>query len=273
MWKCKCECGKEAIVSRSNLISNHTKSCGCLQEEARCAPKEQLRKDLTNMRFNKTTAVRPYEVHKKRGVLWECKCDCGTLHYAYAHKLLEGAVQSCGCLKYKDITNKRFGKLVAIEPTEERQSCGGSVMWKCQCDCGNTKLVSTHDLIGEKVSSCGCIVSVGEFKIKQLLKLAGLLCEEQKTFETCRNPVTNKLLRFDFYIENKFLVEYDGKQHFETNGGWSTNEKLADTIRRDQYKNQWCKENNIPLIRIPYTKLDTLCIEDLMLETTQFRVV
>jgi hypothetical protein len=33
------------------------------------------------------------------------------------------------------------------------------------------------------------------------------------------------------------------------------------------------KENNIPLIRIPYTKLSTLTIEDLMLETTQFRVV
>lgn len=37
--------------------------------------------------------------------------------------------------------------------------------------------------------------------------------------------------------------------------------------------NNICKNNNIPLIRIPYTKLDTLCINDLLLETTEFRVV
>jgi len=35
-------------------------------------------------------------------------------------------------------------------------------------------------------------------------------------------------------------------------------------------KNQWCKENNIPLIRIPYTHLQDLCLEDLQLETSQF---
>ena len=31
------------------------------------------------------------------------------------------------------------------------------------------------------------------------------------------------------------------------------------------YKNQWCKDNDIPIIRIPYTKLKTLNIDDLKL--------
>ena len=76
---------------------------------------------------------------------------------------------------------------------------------------------------------------------------------------------------FDFLIENTYLIEYDGEQHYF---GWSYDiEDLKIQQQRDEYKNQWCKDNNIPLIRIPYTKLDTLCIEDLMLETTQFRVV
>lgn len=30
-WRCRCECGQEAVVQYSNLISGHTKSCGCLQ--------------------------------------------------------------------------------------------------------------------------------------------------------------------------------------------------------------------------------------------------
>ena len=33
-WLCKCECGNETIVSKVNLLNNHTKSCGCLKHEA-----------------------------------------------------------------------------------------------------------------------------------------------------------------------------------------------------------------------------------------------
>ncbi len=32
-WRCKCECGKETVVTRTNLTSGHTVSCGCLQKE------------------------------------------------------------------------------------------------------------------------------------------------------------------------------------------------------------------------------------------------
>ena len=34
------------------------------------------------------------------------------------------------------------------------------------------------------------------------------------------------------------------------------------------FKNIWCKKNNIPLIRIPYTKLNNLKLEDLLLDTS-----
>lgn len=32
-WLCKCECGKEKIVSASDLTSGNTKSCGCLHHD------------------------------------------------------------------------------------------------------------------------------------------------------------------------------------------------------------------------------------------------
>lgn len=54
--------------------------------------------------------------------------------------------------------------------------------------------------------------------------------------------------------------------------GWHNIEQLEAQQERDKIKNQWCKENNIPLIRIPYTRLLKLCIEDLLLETTSFLV-
>lgn len=33
LWKCRCDCGRETIVSRNNLTNRHTLSCGCLQKE------------------------------------------------------------------------------------------------------------------------------------------------------------------------------------------------------------------------------------------------
>jgi hypothetical protein len=34
-WLCKCDCGKEVIIEGANLVNNHTRSCGCLNDEMR----------------------------------------------------------------------------------------------------------------------------------------------------------------------------------------------------------------------------------------------
>ena len=122
--------------------------------------------------------------------------------------------------------------------------------------------------------SCGCAaISLGELKIQQILQENNIKFTREQKFNTCRFE-NNYLARFDFYINNQYLIEFDGEQHFKLGSGLFNNEnRFIKTQQRDTYKNQWCKENNIPLIRIPYTKLNTLCIEDLMLETTDFRIV
>lgn len=57
----------------------------------------------------------------------------------------------------KDLTNQRFGRLVAIRPTEERDH--GTVVWLCRCDCGNVVLVSLQRLKAGNTKSCGCLKS------------------------------------------------------------------------------------------------------------------
>ena len=32
-WLCRCDCGNEVVVFRSNLASGHTRSCGCIRRE------------------------------------------------------------------------------------------------------------------------------------------------------------------------------------------------------------------------------------------------
>ena len=55
----------------------------------------------------------------------------------------------------KDISGQRFGRLVAIRPTEERRR--GLVMWECKCDCGNMTYKVSKDLIYGSARSCGCL--------------------------------------------------------------------------------------------------------------------
>lgn len=54
-----------------------------------------------------------------------------------------------------DLTGQTFDKLKVIS---FYKSIKGSKYWLCQCDCGNTKIVSTSSLRSKYVRSCGCLV-------------------------------------------------------------------------------------------------------------------
>lgn len=56
--------------------------------------------------------------------------------------------------KSLNLKNKRFGKLVALQMVGK--SRGGSILWKCKCDCGNYKIVDAHSL-SHITRSCGCL--------------------------------------------------------------------------------------------------------------------
>lgn len=204
-----------------------------------------------------------------------CKCSCGQ-HYVKidAGSLTKGATTSCGCVQRKrtsearlhDIAGQRFGKLVAIKRTN---NINNRVTWLCQCDCGNTKIVTSSSLITKQVQSCGCLgVSKGENKIKELLLKYNITFVQQKTFESCKDK---NLLPFDFYVNNEYIIEFDGEQHFfARKQGFFTENKVQIIKKHDNLKNNYCWNNNIPIIRIPYWQYENLTINDLKLETSNF---
>ena len=57
-------------------------------------------------------------------------------------------------LKYLNLKDKRFGKLVAVE---RAKNVGKKVSWKCLCDCGNETNVLTTNLTTNRIKSCGCL--------------------------------------------------------------------------------------------------------------------
>ena len=214
-------------------------------------------------------------------IQWLCKCDCGNTTITTTQCLKDGSTKSCGCLNKEkakelgksqanDLTNQKFGKLTALYPTEQRyRQC---VVWHCKCDCGNECDIPGILLTNGNTSSCGCLGrSKGEYYINKLLNENNISFETQKTFPTCYYIDEKHLLRFDFWVNNSYLIEFDGEQHEKPTSGWNDENHFQALQVRDNIKNDWCKKNNIPLIRIPYSHLDFLTIEDLLIETTNFR--
>ena len=148
VWRCQCECGNIAYVTAGELNNGIVKSCGCL-------PVGKHSTDLAGQRFGVLQVLKKTDRRKGSNVVWECKCDCGNIVYISGANLKRGATKSCGCKKRQNLSGKRFGHLIAIQPTEKREK--RYVVWECQCDCGNIVLVDVNSLSNNRVQSCGCV--------------------------------------------------------------------------------------------------------------------
>lgn len=106
-----------------------------------------------------------------------------------------------------------------------------------------------------------CSSSSGEIKIRKELTSLGYQFDEQYQMEGC---VSKRNLKFDFFIPKLNLaIEYDGQQHFEPvdfsgKGYESALEIYHNTMMRDRIKNDFCANNNIRLLRIPYTEYENI---------------
>ena len=235
--------------------------------------------DLTGKTFTRLTVLQKTE---KRGNewYWLCQCECGNKIEVRGVSLREGKTKSCGCLKKEtdkqpkgnviDLTDQVFGHLHVLQRNGSDHR--GEALWTCQCDCGSLPIIVLgSNLRTGHTTSCGCERhSRGEQIIIKFLKENNILFETEKTMFKFSSGYNAK---FDFLVNDSYLIEYDGETHYNYNlHGWHNQQQLQAQQERDAIKNQWCKENNIPLIRIPYTHLKDLCIEDLLLETSQFIV-
>lgn len=140
----------------------------------------------------------------------------------------------------------------------------------CQCECGNITNVRDNNLKTGQVRSCGCLNSIGEDKISQILKTNNIIFEHDKIFPELLKE-TNRKLRFDFIIYNSDgsinrFIEFDGNQHKTGMWGgiWSHLEPFENIQERDNIKNNFCLKHNYILIRIPYQQLEKLTLEDIM---------
>lgn len=107
---------------------------------------------------------------------------------------------------------------------------------------------------GKRCPSCSR--SKGEEKIAKYLNDINVKYISQYKFDNCRNILP---LPFDFYLPDyNLIIEYDGKQHFKPVDIFGGQDGFEETQLHDQIKTQYCKDNNIKLLRIPYYNFENI---------------
>jgi len=114
-------------------------------------------------------------------------------------------------------------------------------------------------IVNDHLNGHGCPIcnnSKGEQKIMNFLKNKSISFINEKIFENCKNI---KKLKFDFYLpEYNICIEYDGKQHFEPIEYFGGEKTYKYMKINDNTKNDYCKNNNIKLLRIKHTEYNKI---------------
>lgn len=237
-WQCRCDCGNSVEVSYADLKNNRVKTCGNCNT-------------YVNSIINNWLVLEQTQKMLYNSYIYKVKCmTCGNIEEKTLSALnnLKGAY--CEKCHEENLIGQKFGNLTVIEKNKNQKRS-----WICKCECGKIIPVLNYNLKNGNTSSCGCQKqSKGETNIEDFLQKHKIVYEKQKTFESCRFPSTNALAKFDFYLPDyNLLIEYDGEQHFKEIEIFS--DSLNDIKIRDNFKNKWCQQHQIPIIRIPYYEI------------------
>lgn len=131
------------------------------------------------------------------------------------------------------------------------------------CECGNEFITTTsHIMCDDKIqcNNCSGSKSNNEKVVENWFNMNSINYINQYSFDDCLSN-NNRRLYFDFYLEGIGLLEVDGEGHFmpvRFNGmDISIAEKnFESSKKRDLIKNEYCKRNNIKLLRISYIDIN-----------------
>lgn len=172
---------------------------------------------------------------------------------------LNSECKECQRLTYNEVKRRIESQGYTLLSTEYKSYHDKLLV---QCPQGHTYEVQLANFdYGKRCPHCQNVYK-GENKIKEVLDSFNIEYKIQYVFKDCKYV---QVMPFDFYIPSLNLcIEYDGEQHFKPIcfGGSYTKEELQERFQirklKDEIKNEYCKTNNIKLLRIPYTEFDNI---------------
>lgn len=122
--------------------------------------------------------------------------------------------------KPKDITGKRYGRLIAKQRTDHKD--GNCYIWICHCDCGNTIEVSINRLEHGDIKSCGCL-------LHEFIDITGNIYGNLKVVSYAGNKNRRSLWNCLCECGKSCVVSYGD---LESGNTQSCGCKKSDTMRR-----------------------------------------
>ena len=267
LWHCKCDCGNDYYCIGAKL--KYRRSCGC-------GTKPLVVEKYIGQQINDWLLL---ETTTKTDKGWNVRCQCmlcGNIKdEVNIHNIVSGRSKNCGCGRkqtlakirrkhtVESLQKQKFGRLTVKR--EYGRNKYGKILYECDCDCGAKGIIVLGNtlLLGHK-KSCGCLLSEWNLKIRRIFEELGYKAILEKHVSIYTKDEGNKSFSFDVYVEElNLVVEYDGEGHFiPIDWGGEGNEiatkNLISTQKRDSFKNKYCEENGIHLLRIPYTEKDNM---------------
>lgn len=194
------------------------------------------------------------------------RCKCGNAFHTSFDEFKTSNKRQCNECGQKNGNDTKFNKYEDVYEEILKTGCkllsteyvGVSEQLSIKCAiCGESFDCSLDVFRNKAIKACPTCnkkVSAGERAFKKLLKQNKINFKHQHSYKDC---VYKKRLQFDFLIKDLgILVEIDGDAHRRAIDYWGGEERLKEQQIKDKIKDDYCKTNNILLIRIPYYDQD-----------------
>lgn len=227
--------------------------------------RNKITRNLIGKKFGKITVIKKIqeEYGQRKCPLWECKCECGKTKNISEEMLLYYPIKSCGCLQFRDLSNKKFGKLIVQKDQyRQRNNKYKNKEWLCKCDCGKEKWVSQRCLITGGTKTCGCLD-------RRNLGLEHSLSAKRTCYShykrTAKNVNREFNLTFDEFIEITSLncLYCNSKpSNVKTNRAELKGNYIYNGIDRVDSKRGYTKDNCVPCCKICNTAKSNMDLLD-----------
>lgn len=268
---CHCKIDNFKWYSNPNRLLNGQGCPECgkrSQSEKQTKSHKQFKYEIDNKYDGKIVLLSKY-----KGSHYKIKCKCiihNTIWETTPTSLLSNSVGCPTCISEATCdrcrkSNEQFLNELSkvnphIEPLEPYIDDHSKI--KCKCTIHNYEWYALPNKILHRKTGCPkCASYHNENNIDEILDDWGYKYTAQKRFDDCKDKYT---LPFDRYLDDfNILIEYDGEGHyFPIRRGSMTEQDAEDNFKIVQYhdkiKDDYCKKNNIPLIRIPYWESENI---------------
>ena len=209
-------------------------------------------------------------ISAKTKILFRCS-KCSEMFYMTPDSILHSKYGCPKCAQYsitksQTKTHEQFVLELKkinpnLEPIEQYKTDHEKIKVKCKVH-NFVWMVSPNKILHKNTGCPKCAVYKNEKKICDILDTLNIKYELQKRFKDCKDKQS---LPFDIYLyEYNILIEYDGEHHYIPikRTANMTDEQALNNLKivqyHDEIKNKYCKNNDIPLIRIPYWEMNNM---------------